>query len=441
MANSIIQPDDSQTFLLKYSYSGPEFNYNCKEILQIVKNTYPSGNYDTIVLLPYAMYPFGYFIAYLSIGTVNILNLTNNQLTTVGYDQYIAMDYLFDGYMNFESINETGNGLISKGSTPWYSCTESGKDWKYITVTYSDPLVFYTECNYTHMYINGEEYNPQPQPSEVEVKVTYIVPDDEYTYCKLTWKKDFEPESVDDGYSATLLKDESSINVTGLLPGSNYYFAIFTNKSESEPFKFFTGGEPIPPYVVSNLEIMDDFNKEWPIQSASAHTTINAYGNLSANWILNWFTTYLTSEYHYNAIWIYRGHWMSDTDYVSYFVHGTKITIPDDTLRIYSHLKIVPYETENDNWRGCSVFVDSYTSNRTTFGYARYNDGTPHLDGIGILMTDWQLVREVSDPSLPGYTNTIGAYNYVTNHDDKIELAFYTSVQHSHLYVDDNLIY
>lgn len=441
MADSIIQPDDSQTFLLKYSYSGPEFNYNCKEILQIVKNTYPSGNYDTIVLLPYAMYPFGYFIGYFSIGTVNILNLTNNQLTTVGYDQYVAMDYLFDGYMNFESINETGDGLLSKGSTPWYSCTESGKDWKYITVTYSDPLVFYTECNYSHMYINGEEYNPPepPQPTEVTVRVNYVIPDDDYTYCKLTWKKDERPESANDGYSTTLLKDESSINITGLQPGYKYWFAIFTNKSESEAVEYDVGGSPQPPYTVDNLEIMDDFYKEWPIQHYNQVTTYGRSHDFSADWVFNYFSTYIT---HYNTIWFIRNG-LLDMEYISYLIGATLITIPDRILRIYTHKKLTPpYYTEENTWVGCSVFVNSYSANTIEYGWNKYSgDDNYVLNSTGGL-SSWQYTTEISDPDLPGYTNTIGAYFDTINYkDDNIYIGFYTTVEHDHLYIDDHLIY
>lgn len=72
----------------------------------------------------------------------------------------------------------------------------------------------------------------------VTVRVSYVIPNDDYKYCKLTWKKDEMPTSVNDGTSATILKDEPTVDVIGLEEGADYWFTIYTNKSESPPFPF-----------------------------------------------------------------------------------------------------------------------------------------------------------------------------------------------------------
>ena len=120
----------------------------------------------------------------------------------------------------------------------------SGLHSVYDEVIYIDPSI------YEELYIDGQ-YVPPPHPPEptgdAEVRVSYVVPDDEYTYCNITWKMNSEPEDKDDGHTATLLKDESVINITNLVEGARYIFKIFTNKSESEPFPYIVGEAPVPP--------------------------------------------------------------------------------------------------------------------------------------------------------------------------------------------------
>ena len=119
----------------------------------------------------------------------------------------------------------------------------SGLHTGYDEVIYIDPSL------YEELYIDGQYIPPiPPEPTgDAEVKVSYIIPDDEYTYCNITWKMNSEPENKDDGHTATLLKDESVINITNLVEGAKYIFKIFTNKSESEPFPYTVGEAPVPP--------------------------------------------------------------------------------------------------------------------------------------------------------------------------------------------------
>ena len=70
------------------------------------------------------------------------------------------------------------------------------------------------------------------------IKVNYYLPDYDYTYAKITYKQDSEPDSETDGESVEILKDETSVNIEGLEEEKTYYFKIFTDKSESEAFPY-----------------------------------------------------------------------------------------------------------------------------------------------------------------------------------------------------------
>lgn len=71
-----------------------------------------------------------------------------------------------------------------------------------------------------------------------KLKVTYSIPQDTYTYCKLTYKKDERPNDVNDGTSIDISPNSKTVNVEGLDENKLYYFTIFTDKNESESFPF-----------------------------------------------------------------------------------------------------------------------------------------------------------------------------------------------------------
>lgn len=70
------------------------------------------------------------------------------------------------------------------------------------------------------------------------LRVTYSIPQDTYTYCKLTYKKDERPNDVNDGTSIDISPNSKTVNVEGLDENQLYYFTIFTDKNESESFPF-----------------------------------------------------------------------------------------------------------------------------------------------------------------------------------------------------------
>lgn len=113
-----------------------------------------------------------------------------------------------------------------------YTCSLSQFDpTKPITSDIANLRIF----NNINLYINYVKWEVS---SGATVKVSYYLPDDTYTYTKLTYNSEHKPEDKDDGTSIDILPSNTSVNVEGLEEDTLYYFTIFTNKSESEPFPF-----------------------------------------------------------------------------------------------------------------------------------------------------------------------------------------------------------
>ena len=82
-----------------------------------------------------------------------------------------------------------------------------------------------------------------------KARVVYKIPSlasGSYSYAKLTYKQGHIPTNKDDGTSVDLditsFDVNKTIDVSGIVTGSIYWFVIFTDKSESEPVKLGEGG-------------------------------------------------------------------------------------------------------------------------------------------------------------------------------------------------------
>ena len=95
---------------------------------------------------------------------------------------------------------------------------------------------------------------PLEPRGEATCKVTYFLPDDTYEYTKLTYKKNVQPESVNDGTIVNLDPTQDSVTVEGLIENASYWFKIFTNKSESEAFPYTVEVDPVPPEYKTYIE-------------------------------------------------------------------------------------------------------------------------------------------------------------------------------------------
>ncbi len=73
-----------------------------------------------------------------------------------------------------------------------------------------------------------------------KVTVKYIVPTGTYEYIKLVYKVGSAPTSVTDGTAVDILQADKSVVLSGIADGSTYFFKIFTDITESEPYEFTT---------------------------------------------------------------------------------------------------------------------------------------------------------------------------------------------------------
>lgn len=90
------------------------------------------------------------------------------------------------------------------------------------------------------------------------VTIQYIVPTGTYEYIKLVYKVDSAPTSITDGTAIDILQANRSVTVSGIANGNTYFFKIFTDVSESEPYEFTTTKPPIASNYVFELDLSTD---------------------------------------------------------------------------------------------------------------------------------------------------------------------------------------
>ena len=73
-----------------------------------------------------------------------------------------------------------------------------------------------------------------------KVTVKYVVPAGTYEYIKLVYKVGSAPTSVTDGTAIDILQAAKKVILSGIADGSTYFFKIFTDITESEPYEFTT---------------------------------------------------------------------------------------------------------------------------------------------------------------------------------------------------------
>lgn len=78
------------------------------------------------------------------------------------------------------------------------------------------------------------------------VKITYYLPNDDYEYAKIVYKQGERPNDVTDGQSVDISPTDTEVTIEGLFEHKNYWFAIFTDKNESEALDYLVN-EYIPP--------------------------------------------------------------------------------------------------------------------------------------------------------------------------------------------------
>lgn len=87
-------------------------------------------------------------------------------------------------------------------------------------------------------------YEPTYSEDETKATVSYDIPESDYQYTKLVYKKKKIPKSASDGDAIDLNADATEIVINNLDENSKYYFKIFTDKTQSNSYKYSTGSNP-----------------------------------------------------------------------------------------------------------------------------------------------------------------------------------------------------
>lgn len=86
--------------------------------------------------------------------------------------------------------------------------------------------------------------------------VKYDIPEGNYQYTKIVYKKKKIPKSDTDGTAVTISMDDNKVLVRNLDPDTTYYFVVFTNKTRSEAYKYRTGSAPVVNIMLFQSTVM-----------------------------------------------------------------------------------------------------------------------------------------------------------------------------------------
>ena len=180
-----------------------------------------------------------------------------DDLSTYNYNKLNTNFYTFTN--NIIEFDDTGVGeyVLKIGPVMPYN---SADNFSEVTSELDIPI-FYDYSEYEEYVLSRVTPPPTPQ-GDATCKVNYYLQENDYEYSKLTFKEDTPPVDMNDGYVEDIDASQSFINIENLVEGQKYYFTIFTNISESEPF----------PYIVGPV-ITDWVNTELPSPMVTALST------------------------------------------------------------------------------------------------------------------------------------------------------------------------
>ena len=149
-----------------------------------------------------------------------------------------------EAWVQFQSINAIAqNGVYTCGyddENPAFLWHSDG--FLYNQGSYYDKEItdFHNIETELPIFTNNDDYmNYITNPVEkATCRVNYYLPDSDYTYTKITYKMNDKPQSVNDGTIVNIDPSQSSVDISNLTVHGNYWFTIFTNKSESEAFPY-----------------------------------------------------------------------------------------------------------------------------------------------------------------------------------------------------------
>ena len=237
--------------------------------------------------------------------------------TTGRFTNYpITYSYENTSYNN-ERYIMPGNGTNVRGRTTTHSTVY---------------ILFDADVNWI---VNGDPYIPPVQGATV--KVNYMIPEGDYQYCKLTYKADYQPENQNDGTSIDISPSGSSVNVEGLDENQLYYFTLFTDKSESEPFPFTATPDPVPPQYRTYIDNINGIGFNWIKELEQDTATITNSDHST-------FTTNMYKYYPLNKVtWYTYSHIGTDVE------NWGKTYFSSQTTALFVNTKIDKVEITSEN--------------------------------------------------------------------------------------------
>ena len=230
-----------------------------------------------------------------------------DDLSTYNYNKLNTNFYTFTN--NIIEFDDTGVGeyVLKIGPVMPYN---SADNFSEVTSELDIPI-FYDYSEYEEYVLSRVTPPPTPQ-GDATCKVNYYLQENDYEYSKLTFKEDTPPVDMNDGYVEDIDASQSFINIENLVEGQKYYFTIFTNISESEPFPYIVGpvitdwvnaelpspmlcGTLTKPYKYENQELISDISDD-------AAKALGYDAGETTKWL---FDDLIPSETTSRAFWIF----------------------------------------------------------------------------------------------------------------------------------------
>ena len=183
---------------------------------------------------------------------------TNQEGQIIVYAEYNGMDNLFS-YVNKDRASEDtgGSGTNRQRMYNWIKNNVDSYNWSSVTSisgkgnTYNLTEILNINDGNAVNNVQASENVDFTSASKVnnlidavmdidptKVKVTYSIPEGDYQYIKLVYKRDLIPTDYTDGTAIDITQASTEQVISGINDGNTYYFVIFTDKSVSEPKDF-----------------------------------------------------------------------------------------------------------------------------------------------------------------------------------------------------------
>lgn len=243
---------------------------------------------------------------------------------------------------------------------------------------------------------------PLEPRGEATCKVTYFLPDDDYQYTKLTYKKDVQPESVNDGTIVNLDPTQDSVNVEGLIENASYWFKIFTNKSESEAFGYTVGEIPgpiIPPDLQPYVDLLASYGVG--TNQTSSLTNCQDYSGNSNTVSMEGYSVCINGNFNVNGNQYYM-YIMTNCDIM--------VTNNNDSISVEYSFTMAPYNTIK-TW-GRSMW-GAYEHSGNRIEYLALGTWTP---AVPLDFYQPYNVDNVDITFTTSFNSMVNCMNYLTQH-------------------------